>query len=168
MASDPSNPELFEAACQSISAHDSFEDILSALVHSGHCARPVRLVGDQVAVHLETGEARTVFSSNDASDGVVLKACGSRRASVCPACAATYKADARHLVIAGLAGGKGVDPSIATHPAVFATLTAPSFGAVHQAKADGGCHAPATKPHCAHRRSVTCGIRHERSDPAVG
>jgi hypothetical protein len=39
------------------------------------------------------------------------------------------------LVYAGLAGGhKGVPESLAEHPQVFATLTAPSFG--------GGPHPP--------------------------
>jgi len=41
-------------------------------------------------------------------DGVVLKACGSRRASRCPSCAAVFRADARHLVRAGMIGGQGV------------------------------------------------------------
>jgi hypothetical protein len=36
------------------------------------------------------------------------------------------------LVYAGLAGGrKGVPEQVAEHPQVFATLTTPSFGAVH-------------------------------------
>jgi hypothetical protein len=51
-------------------------------------------------------------------------ACGNRREAVCPSCSATYKRDARHLVKAGLAGGKGIPESIAAHPCVFATLTA--------------------------------------------
>jgi len=57
--------------------------------------------------------------------------CGNRRESVCPPCSQVYKRDARQLVKAGLAGGKGVPESIAAHPCVFATLTAPSFGPVH-------------------------------------
>ena len=58
-------------------------------------------------------------------------ACGNRRETVCPACSAVYKRDARQLVRAGLVGGKGVPESVAAHPCVFATLTAPSFGPVH-------------------------------------
>ncbi len=50
----------------------------------------------------------------------------------CPSCATLYRGDARHLVRAGLEGGKGVDESVANHPAVFMTLTAPGFGAVHR------------------------------------
>ena len=57
--------------------------------------------------------------------------CGDRRASVCPACAETYRADTYQLIRAGLAGGKGMPESVAVHPCVFATFTAPSFGPVH-------------------------------------
>ena len=43
-----------------------------------------------------------------------------------------YRGDARHLVRAGLEGGKDIDESIAGHPAAFVTLTAPGFGMVHR------------------------------------
>jgi hypothetical protein len=39
--------------------------------------------------------------------------------------------DAFQLIRAGLAGGKGIPESVAAHPVVFATFTAPSFGPVH-------------------------------------
>ena len=39
--------------------------------------------------------------------------------------------DTYQLIRAGLAGGKGVPDSVAVHPCVFATFTAPSFGPVH-------------------------------------
>ena len=47
-------------------------------------------------------------------------------------CAAVYRGDSRHLVRAGLEGGKGVDESIALHPAFVWTLTAPASGAYPQ------------------------------------
>jgi hypothetical protein len=56
---------------------------------------------------------------------------GDRRASVCPPCAETYRADTYQLIRAGLAGGKGMPESLAAHPCVFATFTAPSLGPVH-------------------------------------
>jgi hypothetical protein len=34
------------------------------------------------------------FTSADAPDGVVLVACGNRRASRCPSCSTTYRRDA--------------------------------------------------------------------------
>jgi hypothetical protein len=72
------------------------------------------------------------FASADAPDGVVLVACGNRRSSRCPSCSTTYRRDAYSLVRAGLAGdeARGVSSELAGHTRVFATLTAPSFGAV--------------------------------------
>ena len=64
-------------------------------------------------------------------DGVIYKPCGNRRVTTCPGCAETYRRDAYHLIRAGLTGGKGITPDVATHPAVFVTFTAPSFGPVH-------------------------------------
>ena len=34
-----------------------------------------------------TGEVLDIYTSTDAPDGVVYKVCGTRRASLCPACA---------------------------------------------------------------------------------
>jgi hypothetical protein len=52
------------------------------------------------------------------------------------------------LIYAGLAGGrKGVPEQVAEHPQVFASLTAPSFGAVHSRPDDG--------------RRCRCGKRHD-------
>jgi hypothetical protein len=49
---------------------------------------------------------REAYTTEHEPDGVLLKACGNRRASVCPACAETYRRDAWHLIAAGLRGGK--------------------------------------------------------------
>ena len=56
---------------------------------------------------------------------------GNRRTSACPSCAETYRRDAYQLIRSGLIGSKTVPASVANHPAVFATFTAPSFGPVH-------------------------------------
>ena len=71
------------------------------------------------------------LDTDDTPDKVIYLPCGDRRASVCPPCAETYRADTYQLIRAGLAGGKGVPESVAIHPCVFATFTAPSFGPVH-------------------------------------
>lgn len=63
--------------------------------------------------------------------GSLLTTCGNRRASRCPACSRLYAADTYHLIRAGLSGGKTVPDTVRTHPRVFATLTPPSFGPVH-------------------------------------
>ena len=75
---------------------------------------------------------------------MLLKACGTRRESRCPSYAAVYRADAYQLLAAGLRGGKGVPESVAGHPRLFVTFTAPSFGPVHTRKAQGLLVYPAT------------------------
>ncbi|HVX20166.1 MAG TPA: replication initiator [Acidimicrobiales bacterium] len=131
----------------------------------GWCRRPVRLRG--AVVSNGGGGRRLAFTSGALPDGVVLKACGSRRETRCPACATVYRDDARHLVRAGLLGGKGVEESVALHPAVFLTLTAPSFGPVHSAR-DGQTCQPRTTGRCHHGRPVGCHVRHGYEDEIVG
>src|SRR5688572_4820746 len=95
------------------------------------CHHPVRLTGHLHTVEPDTGRILESRHTADLPDGVIYVPCGDRRASVCPPCAETYRADTYQLIKAGLVGGKGVPTSVAGHPAVFATLTAPSFGPVH-------------------------------------
>ena len=52
------------------------------------------------------------LNTNNAPDGVIYLPCGDRRASVCPPCAETYRADTYQLIRAGLAGGKGMPESV--------------------------------------------------------
>jgi hypothetical protein len=106
--------------------------------------------------------------------GQASVACGNRREVVCPACSATYKRDARQLVRAGLAGGKGIPETIAGHPCVFATLTAPSFGPVHSRRMRGKTVLPcrprrdAKARRCPHGRDISCPTRHLETDPRLG
>ncbi len=108
-------------------------------------------------------------------DGVLYVPCGDRRACVCPPCAETYRADTYQLIRAGLAGGKGVPTSVAGHPAVFATLTAPSFGPVHtrtgqpqdrEGRARAGC--AATSPSARTAGGSICTARHTEDHPSLG
>jgi hypothetical protein len=103
---------------------------------------------------------------------VLLKACGTRRESRCPSCAATYRADAYQLLAAGLKGGKGVPVSVAGHPRLFVTFTAPSFGRVHTRKAQGRlvlpCHPYRQGARCRHGRRAGCWHRHEEDDSLLG
>jgi hypothetical protein len=69
-------------------------------------------------------------------------------------------------VAAGLRGGKGVDESVATHPAVLVTLTAPSFGAVHRRGSDGRCHP--RRRRCPHGLVLGCSTHHDESDRILG
>ena len=129
----------------------------------GWCAHPIRLRG-----YVLDGEGRTVFSSHGFPDNVVLKACGSRSELRCPSCATLYRGDARHLVRAGLEGGKGVDEAVANHPAIFLTLTAPGFGAVHRETTTGACRDGSRQGRCPHGRPLTCHVRHTREDEVIG
>ncbi len=118
------------------------------------CTRPVRLAGTVHTVNTGTGELVESRPTADMPDAVIYKACGNRRAAVCPACAEVYRADAYQLVLAGLRGGKGIPDTVAGHPAVFATLTAPSFGLVHsQRRRTPGRRRP-TLPAPAHPRGL--------------
>ncbi|WP_344167683.1 replication initiator [Pilimelia columellifera] len=89
------------------------------------CLKPIRLIGKWEARHAATGH---LIASRQ---GRVWASCGTRRAAVCPSCADRYAADAWHLIHAGMSGGKGIPHTVATSPRLFATLTAPSFGPVH-------------------------------------
>ena len=97
----------------------------------GPDARPVR------AIDLATGEVRPVYTTASEPGRVLQLPCGNRRETVCPPARQVYKRDARQLVRAGLAGGKGIPDTIAAHPCVFATFTAPSFGPVHARRMRG-------------------------------
>ncbi len=136
---------------------------------AGGCSHPVRLRGKVTAVDRATGDTATVYDTAVSEpSGVLHVACGNRRESACPACSAIYKRDARQLVRAGLSGGKGVPESVAAHPCVFATFTAPSFGPVHSRRMRNGKVLPcrprrdASKRACPHGRDISCPVRHSR------
>jgi hypothetical protein len=140
----------------------------------GHCTHPVRLRGRIDVIDLATGELATVYDTKAEDGGVLHVACGNRRETVCPACSQVYKRDARQLVRAGLAGGKGIPETIATHPCVVATLTAPSFGPVHARRMRGKTVLPcrprrdANARRCSHGRDISCPTRHTDTDPRLG
>ncbi|WP_026454108.1 replication initiator [Saccharomonospora iraqiensis] len=117
----------------------------------GGCAKPVRLSGSTV---WQASDGRAVREF----EGSILAACGNRRESVCPSCSERYAADTFHLIRAGLAGGKGVGESVARRPRLFVTLTAPSFGPVH--------NRPTTRS--GKPRPCACGTSHHEHDPRLG
>src|ERR1700677_3341172 len=91
-----------------------FEAFQSQGEQCGWCRHPIRIRGSVID---HAGESpRLAFSTVGLPDGVTLKGCGSRRETRCPACATTYRGDARHLVRAGLMGGKGIPESVVEHP----------------------------------------------------
>ena len=139
---------------------------------AGYCQRPVRLVGGVEHVDTRSGEARLVFDTAGEPDGLLLKACGTRRAARCPPCAEVYRADAYQLLRAGLAGGKGIPHSISGHPRLFVTFTAPSFGPVHSSRIRRGrvqvCRPARQHARCPHGRPRRCPARHVGGDPVLG
>src|SRR5579875_3221801 len=144
------------------------------LSSAGTCSHPVRLRGRIEAIDLATGETAPVYDTASEPGGVLHVACGNRRESACPACSAVYRRDARQLVRAGLAGGKGVPEAVAAHPCVFATLTAPSFGPVLSRRMRGRTVLPcrprrdASKRACReHGRDISCNVRHSPEDPRL-
>jgi hypothetical protein len=142
------------------------------VAQAGYCHHPIRLAGRVDQADRQTGEVRTVYDSGREPDGVLLKACGTRRESRCPSCAATYRADAYQLLAAGLKGGKGVPETVAGHPRLFVTFTAPSFGRVHTRKAQGRlvlpCHPYRQGARCPHGVRDGCWHRHAEDDPRLG
>jgi hypothetical protein len=95
-----------------------------------------------------------------------------RRASPCPPCAEVYRADTYQLIHAGLTGGKGVPATVADHPCVFVTLTAPSFGPVHARREKDGrvlaCRPRRKDKTCPHGIRLSCSEKHAREDDRLG
>ncbi|MGI5258928.1 replication initiator [Streptomyces angustmyceticus] len=133
---------------------NAFHHIQAQVEHVAGCTRPVQLTGYTATLDATTGKPLSVYTTADEPTGRLLLACGNRRASVCPACSRLYAADTYHLIRAGLTGGKSVPDTVTTHPKVFATLTAPSFGPVH--------NRPGNLKPC------RCGTHHAANDPALG
>ncbi|MFJ3962030.1 replication initiator protein RepSA [Streptomyces sp. NPDC090036] len=122
---------------------------------TGGCSDPIHLSGQTVTRDRRTGDILYAYSTAAEPGGRLRIACGNRRASRCPSCAWTYAGDTYHLIRAGITGDetKDVPVTVREHPRVFATLTAPSFGPVHNRPASGRCRCTAT---------------HQDTDPLLG
>jgi hypothetical protein len=70
------------------------------------------------------------------------------------------------LVRAGLTGGKNIPDAVRDRPRLFATLTAPGFGAVH--RATGGNRCNPRRGQCEHGRPTGCCLVHTDTDPHLG
>jgi replication initiator protein RepSA len=140
--------------------------------HPGGCLQPVLLRGRVDHIDGATGELLHRYTTVHEPGGVLPIACKTRRASQCPPCADVYRADTYQVIRAGLSGGKGIPASVAEHPCVFTTLTAPSFGPVHVHREKDGrllrCRPRRRGQVCTHGRLMCCGTRHARDDPQLG
>ncbi len=137
----------------------SFDTWWTRLAGVGYCARPVHLTGRD-----HTGRRITVMGR-----------CKNRRAAVCPSCSDLYAGDTWHLVSAGIAGAPTLNlpATVAAHPMVFATLTAPSYGPVHTIRrgavgAARRCHPHTVGQRCPHGQPHWCTRIHDDEDPTVG
>ncbi|MFC8270454.1 replication initiator protein RepSA [Streptomyces cinereoruber] len=138
-----------------VAAAPDFDRWRDQVHRTGGCSDPVHLTGWSLAKDRTSGETLRRYSTEAEPGGRLRVACGNRRASRCPSCAHTYAGDTYHLIRAGLAGdeSKDVPATVRDHPRVFATLTAPSFGPVHNRPDRGACR---------------CGARHPENDSVLG
>jgi hypothetical protein len=148
--------------------------VVELIRRTGGCTSPIRLEGESIAISARTGAVLARRSTRAGAPGFVLAACGNRRESRCPPCSERYRRDAYFLVAAGLAGNeeKGVSTDVASHPLVFATFTAPSFGAVHRRVVDAGggarrCRVSGPET-CDHGIPMRCTERHAEGDTRIG
>ncbi len=142
-------------------ASPGFESWWRRAEHVGFCANPIHLSGIDMF-----GRQHQVLSR-----------CNNRRAVACPSCSDLYARDTWQLIHAGLHGGHHHMPTtIAEHPQVFATLTAPSFGTVHttgddtHSKHGRRCHDPGRRgfSRCRHGKPLWCSTIHGDDDAHVG
>ncbi|WP_435253465.1 replication initiator protein RepSA [Streptomyces tendae] len=132
-----------------------FDRIQDQIRRTGGCSDPIHLQGSVVVRDAQTRHVLHSYSTDTEPGGRLRVACGNRRASRCPSCAWTYAGDTYHLIRAGLVGEpiKGTPHAIREHPRVFATLTAPSFGPVH--------NRPGSRP-------CRCGAHHQEDAAELG
>jgi len=177
LVDDPAGPgagtRTLDAELLERAARDDYQQWLGTAMAAGGCVRPIRLRGTITDIYAATGEVIRRLDTGSLPDKTIYLPCGDRRASVCPPCAETYRADTYQLIRAGLAGGKGVPESVAVHPCVFATFTAPSFGPVHTrvTTPDGRvtrCRPRRKASYCPHGRRLSCGQRHKEDDASLG
>ncbi len=172
LAVRPDQPQPAGVVAELVDRARTYPAWAEQVARAGYCERPVRLAGVVEHVDQATGEVRTVFDTASKPDGTILKACGDRRAARCQPCSEVYRYDAYQLVAAGLRGGKGVPATVREHPAIFATVTAPSFGPVHTRRTQGTlvlpCHPYRQGRRCPHGRRAGCWRRHDEHDPALG
>ncbi|ARP70195.1 replication initiation protein [Streptomyces pluripotens] len=148
-------PELATAALPTFTGYRDLLGLVRQLSSLGGCSQPVRLEGQRIDVDAFTGEILRELKSKELPAGHLLVRCGNRRATRCPSCAELYRQDTYQLIAAGLRGGKNIPDQVATHPRVFATLTAPSYGPVHGRRVGGSAR-------------CRCGRTHAKGDPLLG
>ncbi|MET9408142.1 replication initiator protein RepSA [Streptomyces sp. NPDC002935] len=138
-----------------VAGSSDFDRWQEQIRRTGGCSDPIRLSGATKTIDPTTKTVLHAYTTEHEPGGMLRIACGNRRASRCPACAWTYAGDTYHLIRAGLTGDpdKGTPHTVREHPRVFATLTAPSFGSVHNRPGNRPCR---------------CGQHHPEDAPELG
>ncbi|MGW9068972.1 replication initiator [Streptomyces yangpuensis] len=148
-------PEPATAALPTFTGYRNLLGLIRQLSSLGGCSQPIRLEGQRTEIDTFTGEILRELKSKELPARHLLVRCGNRRTTRCPSCAELYRKDTYHLIAAGLRGGKNIPDQVATHPRVFATLTAPSYGPVHGRRVNGSAR-------------CRCGRTHIKGDPLLG
>lgn len=148
-------PEPTTASLAAFTSYRDLPGLVRQLSSLGGCVQPIRLAGHHTEINTATGEILRHLDSAKLAAGHLLVRCGNRRTTRCPSCAELYRQDTYQLIAAGLRGGKNIPEGVASHPRVFATLTAPSYGPVHGRRSS-------TAARC------RCGHTHTKDDPALG
>ncbi|MEV1001791.1 replication initiator [Nonomuraea sp. NPDC050202] len=165
------NPHVLAGVIARLNAPD-YDRWAAQIRATGGCRQPIHLRGKVEYHDRATGRLLHRYTTRHEPDGILRLPCKTRRASRCPACAEIYRADTYHLIRAGLIGGKGVPETVTSHPTLFVTLTAPSFGTVHSRCEKNGkvlpCHARRDAETCPHGRVMSCTAKHRPDDPHLG
>ncbi|GAA3220929.1 replication initiator [Nonomuraea helvata] len=171
MPTKHTDPHVLKGLITRLNAPD-FDRWADQIHATGGCRQPIHLRGKVEHWDTATGTLLHRYTTRNEPDGVLRLPCKTRRASRCPACAEVYRADTYHLIRAGLIGGKDVPETVTSHPTLFVTLTAPSFGAVHSRKETNGkalpCHARRDAATCPHGKVISCTAKHNSDGKRLG
>jgi hypothetical protein len=147
----------------------------------GHWTEAGRGIEGSDELDAASGELLRTIPTLGMPDGIIYKACGNRRTTVCPSCAEIYRRDAYHLIRVGLAGGQAslrrspiTRPSLQPSPHRLSDRsTSASSGSTHavtgvDAGADRSRHARRQPELCPHGLPIACYTRRRRDDPHLG
>jgi len=143
-----------------------FQRWRSQIESTGACENPIYLSGWSTRYDSK-GHTVAHYDTTGEPGGRIAVRCGNRRKSQCAPCSHLHSGDSYQIIRTGIGGGKSTPESVAGHPQVFVTLTAPSFGAVHRA-GSGPCRNSASQGRCVHGRSLMCSGRHSEGDERIG